>query len=270
MADIDRSSQLNRARRHFLGVAAASGGKLAAMAVLASSVLPGTGAWASRKNQGRGKGGGGSRCFLRGTAVLTANGEVRVEDLRAGDLLRTMDGRTMPVRWIARQSFRRSGARWEPHVLPVRIARHALDDRTPHADLYVSPYHCLYLDGVLIQAKDLVNGTSIAPALPAAHETVDYYHLLLDSHEVVLAEGAPAETFRIEAANHEAFENFAQLERLLPEAATMTMTSFAPVVRFRGRDHLKALLRLSVGAYRRDAIGNAQERLAARARAMAP
>ncbi len=267
-----RPSQLNRARRNFLGLAASTGAKAAAMGVLASSILPGH-AWARRGGgrPGGGRPGGGPRCFLQGTSILTPDGEVRVEELRVGDMVKTVRGESMPIRWIGHQTFKRFGPTWNSDVLPIRIARHALDENTPRADLYVSPYHSLYVDGVLIQAKDLVNGSTIAPALPAGYDSVDYYHILLDSHEVVLAEGAPAETFRIEAANHEVFVNFAEVDKVMPMAAVAVMAPFAPIVRHRGRDHLKALLRSAVLPFAKvhDPIGDAQERLAARAQALA-
>lgn len=255
-------SPLNRARRNFLGLAAATGAKVAAMGVMASSVIPGS-AWARR-----GRPHWGPRCFLRGTSIATPMGDVRVEDLNVGDMVTTVTGKTMAIRWVGRQTFKRTGPAWNSDVMPIRIAPHALDERTPTRDLFVSPYHKLYVDGVLIQAKDLVNGTSIARALPAGHETVDYFHILLDSHQVVLAEGAPAETFRIEAANHEAFANFAELNAMMPALVLGEMAPFAPLVSVRGRDHLKALLRSAVLPFAKssDPIGDAHERIAARAK----
>ncbi len=263
-----RGSGLNRTRRNFLGAAAAAGAKVAAMGVLASGILPGS----ALAHRGRhGKPGWGPRCFLRGTAIATPKGEVLIENLRVGDLVTTVTGKTMPVRWIGRQTFKRTGATWTRDVMPVRIARGALADGVPTRDLYLSPYHHLHVDGVLMQAKDLANGRSIAPAMPKGQDTADYFHILLDSHEVVLAEGAPAETFRIEAANYEIFSNFAEVTRIMPDAATLTMASFAPVVHQRGRDHLKALLRSVVMPFAKvdDPIGDAHERLAERARTLA-
>ncbi|MBD9371774.1 Hint domain-containing protein [Rhizobium sp. ARZ01] len=270
--DNERSSQVNRARRHFLGAAAAAGAKVAAMGVFATTIFPASKARAKGTNWGDGGDGGrGSRCFLRGTAILTTNGEVRVEELTVGDLVETVNGKSMKVRWIGRQVFKRAGPAWPKNVMPIRISRHALDQQTPHTDLYVSPDHAFFIDGVLIRAKDLVNGATIAPCLPSACETVEYFNLLLDSHEVILAEGAPAETFRPVAGNHEAFANFAELEHLLPDVARNTMAPFAPVVGFRGRDHLKALLLLGLRPFTPsdDPIADAQARFAARAKELA-
>ena len=104
-------------------------------------------------------------------------------------------------------------------MTPIRVARHALDERTPHSDLYLSPGHALFIDGVLIRAKELVNGISIVPVLPKDRETIEYFHIVLDSHDVILAEGAPAETFLLQERNHEDFTNFAEFARLYPFAS---------------------------------------------------
>jgi hypothetical protein len=267
-SESDIPSRLHRTRRHFLGTAAATGAKVVAMGVLASSIVPGS-AWAHRRG-GRGGRRHGPVCFLRGTSISTPTGEVCVEELHAGDAVMTANGKSMAIRWVGRQTFRRTGPTWNSDVMPIRIARHALDDSTPVRDLYISPYHHLHVDGVLIQAKDLVNGRSITPALPAGHETIEYFHILLDSHEAVLADGAPVETLRIEDANHEAFVNFPEVAKIMP-AALAGMVPFAPIVHQRGRDHLKALLQTVVRPFAKvhDPIGDAQARLAARAAELA-
>uniref|UniRef100_UPI003F24223C Hint domain-containing protein n=1 Tax=Rhizobium sp. F40D2 TaxID=3453141 RepID=UPI003F24223C len=67
-----------------------------------------------------------------------------------------------------------------PDVVPIRVSRCALDGRTPHSDLYLSPGHALFLNGVLIQVKELVNGTTIAPVAPANDISIEYYAVMLD------------------------------------------------------------------------------------------
>ncbi|WP_374837004.1 Hint domain-containing protein [Mycoplana ramosa] len=265
----EKPSQLNRARRHFLGAVGAAGAKIAAVGLLASALLPASKARAWGVNWGK-RPHGGSRCFLRGTAILTTKGEIRVEELCVGDLVETVGGKAMAIRWVGRQVYTRAGFAWTDDVMPIRIARHALGEGAPHTDLYVSPYHALYVDGLLIRAKDLVNGASIAPAVPPGCETIEYFHILLDSHEVVLAEGAAAETFLPAAGNHEGFANFAEFERAVP-AAARAMASFAPTAHNRGRDHVKALLLLVTRPFAppHDPIMEAQTRLSARARELA-
>lgn len=295
----ERHLPKNRARRHFLGVAITAGAKIAAIGAVAISA-PSTAhalgrAWwkgGGRKGGGSGShgggaggsqgsdggggggiGGGGSgqypSCFLRGTAIKTPAGEVAVEDLHIGDSIETAYGAPVAVRWIGRQTFKRHGYAWPESVMPIRIARHALDTNTPHTDLYLSPNHALFLNGVLIRAKELVNGMTVAPALPDDREAIEYFHIVLDRHDAVLAEGTPVETFLVKQDNHEQFANFAEYDRLYPAAARQPMTPFAPIVGYdSGREHLKALLFLGVSRFVHvnDPIQDAYQRIAARAR----
>jgi hypothetical protein len=107
--------------------------------------------------------GNATNCFLKGTKIQTAEGERKVEDLAIGDLLPTMFGGLRPVQWIGRYPIRRSDPTkpWVKDALPVRIARSALAPNVPHADLYVTRGHSLLIDGVLVPAEVLINGTTI-------------------------------------------------------------------------------------------------------------
>jgi hypothetical protein len=73
----------------------------------------------------------------------------------------TLSGESKPIKWIGRERFKKSSKYWPEDFVPVRICRFALDERTPHRDIYLSRNHCIYIDGVLIHAKYLVNGLSI-------------------------------------------------------------------------------------------------------------
>ena len=131
-------------------------------------------------------------CFRAGTHISTTRGEVPVEMLRPGDLLLTERGEARPLRWIGRRHIRCDAHSAPDQVWPVRVTRDALGPAIPRTDLWLSPDHALYSDGVLIPVKHLINGTTIT------REPVDdvtYYHLELPSHDVILAEGAPAETY---------------------------------------------------------------------------
>jgi hypothetical protein len=103
------------------------------------------------------------KCLLKGTRIQTAEGECKVEDLAIGDLLPTMFGGLRPVLWIGRYPIRKSNPSkpWVKDALPVRIARSALALNVPHADLYVTASHSLLIDGVLVPAEALINGTTI-------------------------------------------------------------------------------------------------------------
>lgn len=242
-------SKLNRARRHFLGLSAATGARIAVLGAAASMLISikkaaalGTPWW--KKGDG-GSGSGGAMCFLRKTYIRTPDGEIPVEDLQVGDKVVTVRGDHRSIKWIGHQRFKLGNPSLREDIMPIRIQQHAIDQGVPQRDLYVSPGHALFIDGALTRAMDLVNGTSITPALPPGIETVDYYHILLDRHEVILADGAPAETFLLSAANHEHFANFAEFARLYPLDVDREMEPYALVTgAFSGREHLKELLRM--------------------------
>jgi autotransporter-associated beta strand protein len=154
-------------------------------------------------------------CYCRGTLMLTDHGEVAVEDLRIGDRLVTLSGVARPIRWIGRRGYAGRFAAANPDVLPVLIRAGALDQDVPRRDLYVSPLHAMFLDSVLIPAMALVNDRSIVRV--ASVEQVEYFHLELDSHDVLLAEGAPAESF-VDDESRGMFHNAAEYRTLYPDA----------------------------------------------------
>jgi hypothetical protein len=131
-------------------------------------------------------------CYAKGTRIRTPRGDVAIEDLRPGDPVVTARGEIRPVVWTGN---RHVDCRRHPHperVLPVRISAHAFGRGLPCRDLVVSPNHAIYFDCVFIPARLLVNGTTVDQVECAA---VDYYHLELSGHDVVLAEGLPAESY---------------------------------------------------------------------------
>ncbi|PWS39174.1 hypothetical protein DFH01_08030 [Falsiroseomonas bella] len=160
-------------------------------------------------------------CFAAGTDILTAQGEVPVEALRAGDLVATVSGRgapLQPVLWIGRRRIVLAGHPAAAALAPVRIRAGALGEATPARDLLVSPDHCLFLDGVLVPARLLVNGTSIVAERGLTEVT--YFHVEVEGHAVLLANGAAAESW-LDAGNRAWFANApAALLRVdaLPEA----------------------------------------------------
>ncbi|SDP82502.1 Hint domain-containing protein [Phyllobacterium sp. OV277] len=132
-------------------------------------------------------------CFLSGTLIATPLGEVPVEKLGKGDLVYTMNGNAVPVIWAGRRTINPKAIdRLREHV-PIRIRPGALDHGTPNRDLYVSPDHCLFLNGTLIPAKFLVNGRSITQT--AILEPFTYHHIELERHDVLIAEGAYVESY---------------------------------------------------------------------------
>ncbi|SFM69979.1 Hint domain-containing protein [Methylobacterium pseudosasicola] len=114
-----------------------------------------------------------------------------VEDLRIGDVVVTASGQRRPVRWIGQRHY--PGLTAPQADRPVRIRAGALADGAPARDLWVSPDHALLLDGLLVAAGHLVNGRTITRG--EAVTDLTYWHVELDSHDMLLAESVPAESF---------------------------------------------------------------------------
>ena len=143
-------------------------------------------------------------CFVPGTRIETPRGAVPVEELGEGDAVCTRDGDPQPVRWIGRRRISGGRLRAMPHLRPVRLSARALAPGAPDADLVVSPDHRVLVCGavaealfntpeVLVAARDLVNDRSIR--IDRACRSVDYVHLLLDSHQIIRANGLEVDSF---------------------------------------------------------------------------
>ncbi len=165
-------------------------------------------------------------CYARGTRLLTADGERPVEDLRPGDTVTTLSGGEAAIRWVGRRRVDVARHAAPASVRPVRIAAHAFGDGLPRRDLLVSPEHAIFVDGVLIPARRLLNGGSVTQDSPA---TVEYFHVELDRHDVLLAEGLPAESY-LDTGNRTMFAN-APVTALRPSAEpTRAAEACAPLV----------------------------------------
>lgn len=145
----------------------------------------------------------GIPCFLRGTMLLTPRGEMPVNLLRAGDEVTTFTGARKRIRWIGSGRTLVTPANAE-RCAPVVVRRGALGDDVPHRDLYVTRGHSLFVDGYLIPVEELINHRSIAWATD--QRWAEYYHIELDDHDVLVADGAPAESYR-EDENDALFHN---------------------------------------------------------------
>ena len=164
-------------------------------------------------------------CYGRGTRIATRSGETPVEELSIGDEIMTASGKLRPIKWIGRRSY---GGRFivgRKDILPVCFKAGSLGDGLPRRDLWISPHHAMYLDGVLIEARDLVNGISIVQADEV--ESVEYFHVELDSHDVILAEGAPSETF-VDDDSRGMFHNAQEYALLYPDEASPPTRYCAP------------------------------------------
>jgi hypothetical protein len=138
----------------------------------------------------------GCSCFLKGTTIRSARGDQKIEDLAVGDLLPTVFGGVRPIQWIGRYRFKRTDPTkaWIKDVLPIRIARSALGLNVPHADLFITKAHAVLIDDVLVPAYNLINGTTIKVYDARALDELEFFHIKLELHDVIHAEGAPCET----------------------------------------------------------------------------
>jgi hypothetical protein len=152
-------------------------------------------------------------CFTAGTRIATAMGEMAVEDLAIGDYVETLHSGLQKIKWIGQRGYDGRFIAGNKDILPMRIARGALEDGIPARDLFVSPGHAICIDGALIHAFRLVNGISITQI--SSVETVTYYHVETENHEVIFAENCPAETFLDENFRAQ-FQNAAEYRALYP------------------------------------------------------
>lgn len=142
-------------------------------------------------------------CFLEGTRLLGLHRDIAVEDMEVGDRLITDSGAMRPVRWVGKRSIDTDRHPHPETVWPIRIGKGAIAEGLPERPLYLSPDHALYLDGHLIPAKALVNGRSI---VQERRRRITYYHIELETHDVLLAESLPVESY-LETGNRNFFEN---------------------------------------------------------------
>lgn len=146
-------------------------------------------------------------CFTAGTRLATPDGERAVEALAAGDLVTTLEGGRR-IAWIGTRFYEAAMIRAEPWLRPVEIRRGALGRGLPRRDLRVSPEHAMLLEGMLVRAAALVNGRTIFHA--SVDGDVTYFHVELENeHGILLAEGAPSESFRDEGSRA-LFDNAAE------------------------------------------------------------
>ena len=132
-------------------------------------------------------------CYLRGTHIRTPSGEVRVECLAVGDMVVSHRGDAQPITWIGTGKVLATRGR-RTAATPVIVRQGALADSVPNRDLHLTKGHSLYFDGALIPVESLVNHRSIVWNDHA--QEAEIYHVEFASHEILLANGAAAESYR--------------------------------------------------------------------------
>jgi len=172
-------------------------------------------------------------CFVRGSRILCERGEIPVEQLRAGDLVLTRDEGMQPLRWVGHREVEGQGV-----FAPIRIAAGTFGE---HHELWLSPLHRILIRDslaellfgereVLVAAKDLVNDNTVR-RMPV--ETVDYFHLLFDRHQVIISEGLPTESFLPGPQIKNSFEAeiVHEICALFPEIDLVTAEGYSPAAR---------------------------------------
>lgn len=159
-------------------------------------------------------------CFLTGTAIATTNGDVAVETLSIGDTVLNADGAEIAVKWIGRQTVK-TMFRPAERVAPVRFAAGSLGKGLPVSDLTVTADHGMLVSGVICHAGALVNGTTITRVpMEEMGDSYTVYHIETEEHEIILANGAAAETF-IDNVGRQVFDNFVEFKTLYGDVPEM-------------------------------------------------
>lgn len=133
-------------------------------------------------------------CFAAGTGIRTRAGEVKIEALSVGDEVTTLmgGGGFRRIRWLGSCTIRFTDDPNDLDTLPIRVQADAFATGVPRRDLYLSPDHAVFVAGALIPIKYLINGDTIEQV---SVSSITYWHMELDAHDVVFAEGLPTESF---------------------------------------------------------------------------
>ncbi len=166
-------------------------------------------------------------CFCRGTQIATSTGQRAVEELGIGDRVLTVSGSLHAIKWIGRRKYEVDSFLHTRDILPVLIRKGAILDGVPQRDVRVSRKHALFLDGILIPAELLVNGASIREVEHIGELT--YFHIELEAHDILLAEGMAAESF-IDCKSRIMFDNHREFKSLYPDDVSEQRSFYAPRV----------------------------------------
>jgi hypothetical protein len=183
----------------------------------------------------------GCQCFLTGTHIQTPTGPRKIEELQIGDSVLTASGEAKLIKWIGKRQFERAS---DPGAAPVRISSFAIDGKAPHTDLYLSPGHAVYIDGVLIPARNLINGITVVADAKPELSSITYYHIKLETHEAILAEGLAVESLL--KVDRQGFDNADEYFRLYGSRGE-SVKAFAPIMSYNGgrqelASHVRSML----------------------------
>ncbi|WP_299564934.1 Hint domain-containing protein [uncultured Sulfitobacter sp.] len=194
-------------------------------------------------------------CFTRGTRLLTPRGYTAIEALRPGDLLTTADNGCRPIEWVGSTKVSAEDLIASPSMRPVRIRQghHGLV-----RDIMVSPQHCVAVGDNFLRAKYLTDIPGAGARVARGVSQVEYFHVLCERHEMLIAEGMHTESFypgpqAMRALGSQAFTELGQLAPCLlssdaGEAARAIGPTARPVLRrrdIRGVSHHNDLVALA-------------------------
>lgn len=185
-------------------------------------------------------------CFARGTEIFTSEGPVAVEDLAVGNRILTMDRGMQPLRWIGRKKLGENELAAAPKLKPIRIAAGALGNGTPLNDLVVSRQHRILVRSAIAQRMFGVQEILVAAiklvGLPGIEviedaQSVEYFHMLFDQHEIVFSNGAATESLFTgpEALKAVSEDARAEILQIFPDIEEQTALIPARLIPQKGR-----------------------------------
>ncbi|UWR03548.1 Hint domain-containing protein [Ruegeria conchae] len=187
-------------------------------------------------------------CFTAGTLIETEVGSQPIETLQVNDEVLTADHGLQPIRWIESSRLDRGRLRANPSMRPVRLTAGSLGLNIPSRDLLVSQQHRILISGpkvqmlfgapeVLVAAKHLCSWPGIG--IETSDQPVEYLHILLDRHEILTAEGAPAESLFLgeETLYTLSSDALQELVEIFPDRATDEHNGFGNAARLILREH---------------------------------
>ena len=152
-------------------------------------------------------------CFVAGTRIATLSGEIPVEQLAAGDRVHTIDGETAKIRWVGSRKVSNEALARSPKLRPVLLPKDCFGKGLPNRDLLLSPLHRVRIGSwktqLLFGESDLLANALHLPQAELVNnfdESIEYFHILCDQHEIVFANGVAAETLYPGEIAHLAFE----------------------------------------------------------------
>lgn len=173
-------------------------------------------------------------CFAKGTHIAVAEGERKVEALKVGDWVQTMDHGLRQIRWIGSKRVTA-----DKRLAPIIVPKGAMGNKR---DLALSPQHRIFLSDwraellfgesdVLVSAKHLSEVSDITHQRVGGE--VEYYHILFDTHEIIFSEGIPTESYHpgeqgVASLSQEARR---ELFELFPELSAYDFKSYGPTAR---------------------------------------